>query len=145
MRLTRDEIIGLITAVKEAGYRRFRIQEEGFLLELGEAGGRGLTPLATSTSGKAADVQTIHETREGLVAVTAPMTGTFYRSPAPGEPPFVEIGDKVEPSSTVCIIEVMKLFNSIPAGVAGEVTDINIENEGAVTAGQTCIWIKPAS
>jgi acetyl-CoA carboxylase biotin carboxyl carrier protein len=54
-------------------------------------------------------------------AVRAPMLGTFYRSPAPGEKPFVEVGQTVKADDTICLIEVMKLFNSVQAGVDGEV------------------------
>ena len=53
----------------------------------------------------------------GLVDVTAPMVGTFYRAPAPGEPPFVEVGSPVERDTQVCILEVMKLMSSVVAGV----------------------------
>lgn len=73
------------------------------------------------------------------------MSGTFYRSPAPGEPPFVEVGSRVEVSDVICIIEVMKLFNSIRAGTAGVITEIAVDNEGAVVAGQPVIWIKPSN
>ena len=82
--------------------------------------------------------------REGLVAVSAPMTGTFYRAPSPDAPPFVEAGDTVEATQTVCIVEVMKLFNSIAAGVAGTVVEVCVENESSVAAGQPMIWIEPS-
>jgi acetyl-CoA carboxylase biotin carboxyl carrier protein len=61
---------------------------------------------------------------EGEVAVRAPMLGTFYRSSTPGKPPFIEVGQRVRSEDTVCLIEVMKLFNSIKAGVDGVVTRI---------------------
>src|SRR5215468_2849775 len=61
---------------------------------------------------------------EGELAVRAPMLGTFYRAPAPGAPSFVEVGQRVRADDTVCLIEVMKLFNSIKAGADGVVTQI---------------------
>ena len=79
---------------------------------------------------------------EGLVAVRAPMLGTFYRAPAPGERPFVEVGDKVEPGDTVCLMEVMKLFNSVQAGIAGTVVKIAVENGSMVEHGQALILIE---
>lgn len=82
--------------------------------------------------------------REGLVAVSAPMTGTFYRAPSPDAPSFVEVGDTVEATQTVCIVEVMKLFNSIAAGVAGTVVEVCVDNESPVAAGQPMVWIEPA-
>ena len=69
------------------------------------------------------------------------MLGTFYRSPAPGEPPFVEIGKRVQADDTVCLIEVMKLFSSIKAGVDGVVTRILVENGAMVEFNQMLIVI----
>lgn len=82
------------------------------------------------------------QVREGLVAVRAPMLGTFYRAPSPGEPPFVEVGDKVGGDDTVCLVEVMKLFHSVEAGVAGTVVKIEVENGSMVEHGQVLILIE---
>jgi acetyl-CoA carboxylase biotin carboxyl carrier protein len=60
----------------------------------------------------------------GLVAVRAPLLGTFYRAPKPGAPPFVEVGDPVEEDTVVAIVETMKLMNSVPAGTRGRVAEI---------------------
>lgn len=65
-----------------------------------------------------------HTLAAGDVAIRAPMVGTFYRSPAPGDPPFVEVGQRVGPDATLCLIEVMKLFTSIQAGTDGVVKQI---------------------
>lgn len=62
---------------------------------------------------------------DGTVLVRSGMLGTFYRSPKPGDAPFAEIGDKVEADSVVCIVEVMKLMNSVAAGVSGEITAVH--------------------
>jgi biotin carboxyl carrier protein len=67
----------------------------------------------------------------------------FYRAPAPGEKPFVEVGQRVQADDTVCLIEVMKLFNSIRAGVDGEVVDILADNGGLVEYDQALIFVKP--
>jgi acetyl-CoA carboxylase biotin carboxyl carrier protein len=79
--------------------------------------------------------------RQGEIAVRAPMLGTFYRSPTPGAPPFVEVGQRVKADEVVCIIEVMKLFNSIKAGVDGVVTRIPVENGKLVEYNQTLIVV----
>ncbi|KAB2919008.1 MAG: acetyl-CoA carboxylase biotin carboxyl carrier protein [Hyphomicrobiaceae bacterium] len=77
----------------------------------------------------------------GTVAIRAPMLGTFYRASAPGERPFVEVGQRVRADDTVCLIEVMKLFNSIRAGVDGEVVQILAENGALVEHNQVLIVI----
>ena len=81
----------------------------------------------------------------GAVEVKAPMVGTFYQAPAPGAPPFVEVGGLVTEDDTVCIIEIMKLMNSIRAGCRGRVVEIRVENGAVVEFGQTLMVIEPLS
>jgi acetyl-CoA carboxylase biotin carboxyl carrier protein len=69
--------------------------------------------------------------------------GTFYRSPAPDEAPFVEIGDRISTGQSVCIIEAMKLMNEIEAEFSGQVMEILIQNGSPVEYGQPLIKIKP--
>ncbi len=78
---------------------------------------------------------------EGELAVRAPMLGTFYRAQTPGAPPFVEVGQRVRADDTVCLIEVMKLFNSVKAGVDGVVTQILAENAKLVEYNEVLIVI----
>ncbi len=80
-----------------------------------------------------------------LVAITAPMVGTFYRAPSPDAPPFVSEGDLVEPGQTVCIIEAMKLFNEIQSEVRGRVARILVENAAPVEYGQTLMLVDPSA
>ncbi|HWB44531.1 MAG TPA: acetyl-CoA carboxylase biotin carboxyl carrier protein [Hyphomicrobiaceae bacterium] len=75
--------------------------------------------------------------------VLAPMVGTFYRSPSPGEPPFVEVGSKVNKGDPICIIEVMKLFTTISAEWSGTVKEIGAENGALVEYGQMLFVIGP--
>lgn len=77
------------------------------------------------------------------VEIASPMAGTFYRSPAPGEPAFVKEGDRVTKGQTIGIIEAMKLMNEIEAEASGTVVKITAENGKPVTPGQTLLVIKP--
>jgi len=81
----------------------------------------------------------------GAVLVRAPMVGTFYRAFEPGGKPFVEVGTRVTPDTTICIIEVMKLMNSIPAGASGIVTHILVNDSQLIAADQPLIVIGPAA
>lgn len=81
---------------------------------------------------------------EGVVAIRAPMLGVFYRASAPGEKPFVEVGQRVRADDTVCLIEVMKLFNSLRAGVDGEVIGIPAENGSLIEFDQPLVLIRPS-
>jgi acetyl-CoA carboxylase biotin carboxyl carrier protein len=80
---------------------------------------------------------------DGIVLVRSGILGSFYRSPKPGGPPFVEIGDKVETDSVVCIVEVMKLMNSVAAGVAGEITAVHAQNGDLVEFDQPLFSVRP--
>jgi acetyl-CoA carboxylase biotin carboxyl carrier protein len=80
---------------------------------------------------------------DGSIEVRAPMVGTFYCSPSPADPPFVRLGDLVEPGHPLCLIEVMKLFTTIEATVSGSVTEIAAEDGALVEYGQTLFVITP--
>ena len=79
----------------------------------------------------------------GLVLVRSPMVGTFYRAPEPGAQPFVTVGSRVAPDTTVCIIEVMKLMSSIAAEHGGVITQILVDNGELVDAAQVLMVIDP--
>ncbi len=76
-------------------------------------------------------------------AVESPMVGTFYTSSDPDTPPFVQVGDTVGPDTVVCIIEAMKVFNEVKAGVSGVVERVLIENAQPVEFGQRLFAIRP--
>ena len=84
----------------------------------------------------------LEETGDG-VTIEAPMLGTFYRAPAPGAPPFVDVGSTVEPDTIVCIIEVMKMMNSVHAGVAGTIAEVCVENGEPVEYGARLFRVEP--
>jgi acetyl-CoA carboxylase biotin carboxyl carrier protein len=80
---------------------------------------------------------------EGLVHVTAPLLGTFYVAPEPGAPPFVQVGSAITEDTTVGLIEVMKVFNSVRANVKGTVAQVVAQNGQFVEYGQTLFLVKP--
>ena len=82
--------------------------------------------------------------RSDLIEIIAPMVATFYRSPAPGEAAFVELGAKINVGQTVCILEAMKLMNELESEVSGEVVEILVENGTPVEFGQVLMRVKPA-
>lgn len=98
--------------------------------------GTGAIPVAPADVGSAA-------APDGLTVVTAPNLGTFYRSPKPGAPPYVEIGQKVTPDTEVCLIEVMKLFTPVVAGVYGVVREVCVEDGQMVEFEQPLFYLEP--
>lgn len=79
----------------------------------------------------------------GLIPVTANVTSVFYRRPSPDEPPFVEVGDEVQPESCVCLLEVMKCFRQVTANVHGHIAKILANNGDLVESGTVMFLIKP--
>lgn len=78
-----------------------------------------------------------------LAEIASPLLGIFYRAPKPGEPPFVEIGAKVNEETVIGIVEVMKLMNSVHAGVKGEVVEILAANAALVEFGEVLLRVRP--
>lgn len=78
----------------------------------------------------------------GFERITAPTVGIFWRSPSPGAPPFAEVGQAVDPDTTVAIVEVMKLMNHVKAGVSGRVVESVAQNGKAVEAGDTLFVVE---
>ena len=80
--------------------------------------------------------------RTDLTEITSPMVGTFYRAAAPGEEPFVEVGNKVKVGQTICILEAMKLMNEIESEFDAEIVEILVENGTPVEFGQVLMRVK---
>lgn len=97
------------------------------------------TPADTTTGTTAGSAQPA-----GGLSITSPSVGLFWRSPQPGAPPFVDVGQHVELDDTVCIVEVMKLMHHVKAGVAGTVRAVAVENGDMVEHGQTLFVVEPA-
>ena len=80
---------------------------------------------------------------DNLITIKSPMIGTFYRSPGPGKPHFLEVGDEVTPGKVVCIIEAMKLFNEIESEVKGKIVKILVEDASPVEYDQPLFLVEP--
>ena len=80
--------------------------------------------------------------RSDLTEITSPMVGTFYRAAAPGEEPFVEVGNNVKVGQTICILESMKLMNEIESEFNAEIVEILVENGTPVEFGQVLMRVK---
>ncbi len=96
---------------------------------------------ASATSGEAA-APAADDSK--LQTIKSPVVGTFFASAKPGEPAFVKPGDMVDPDTVVCIVEAMKVFNEIPAGVSGKIVRALVQNEQPVEYNQGLFAIEPA-
>ena len=93
-------------------------------------------------SQKKETIENDDEPKENLSYIQSPMVGTFYRSPAPGKPPFVEIGQKVKKGDTICIIEAMKMMNQVKSEFDGKIVDIKVENGQPVEFNESLVSIE---
>jgi acetyl-CoA carboxylase biotin carboxyl carrier protein len=157
MGLTDDDVREILRIVDESDVDELQIQTEGFSLHVSRRGAplAAAAPLAPPPAPAAPpaaaagpqerdDPTPALDADEDTVLVPSPMLGTFYRGEAPGATPFVEVGSTVGPDSTVCIIEVMKMMNSVAAGVSGTVVEVYAENGALVEYGEPLLRVRPA-
>ena len=166
MSLTRKDIDEIMGLLEGSTFDRLYLEMDGMKLELSRGGsagrgaarakseapapalsesppaqakaapGDGSTPPTTAAPQRDAAA-------EGLVEVKSPLLGVFYRAPKPGEPPFVDVGDRVEEDTVIGITEVMKLMNSARAGIAGEIVQILGTNGEMVEHGEALMLVRP--
>lgn len=160
--LTYDDLVRIVELVKSSEqFSEFRLKVGDIEIELRRRKGRTASPPMSAVPAPSVPAR---ETAEAPIddagsgdepprispswspaslVVRAPMMGTFYTAPEPGAPPFVTIGQRVEPDTTVCIIEVMKLMNSIPARARGVVSQVLVDDGATVEAGTPLIVLDP--
>jgi acetyl-CoA carboxylase biotin carboxyl carrier protein len=134
--LTPEDVSEILRIVDSSQFDEFELETPRLTIRF-RRGEAPVTESAPTPAGASEDAA-------GLVDVSAPMVGTFYRSPGPGEPPFVDVGTAVEESTQVCILEVMKLMSAVVAGSRGVVAEVCRENGTAVAYGDVLFRIRPA-
>lgn len=172
--LTYRDVVDIMKIIDESVCREMHLEIGDFRLDLvkgpagavpgtaatGTAGAgadRAATPAAPPATARTAEAapakkpeppQPAAEPRkplpEGFLEVVTPLAGMFYRAPAPGAPPFVDVGSLVEAGEQVAIVEVMKLMNSIKAPGKGVIREILVANESQVRMGQPLMVLEPA-
>ena len=120
MPLSEDDVREILRLIDESDTAELRVETEAFSLYVRRGDAVAAEP---PMQPEEVDVG-VDGDADGLLTITAPMIGTFYRAEAPGASPFVDLGTHVEPETVVCIIEVMKMMNPIPAGVTGTIVDV---------------------
>jgi acetyl-CoA carboxylase biotin carboxyl carrier protein len=146
--LTYEDVLRIVELVKSTPLSEFRLKVGEIEVHLRRSNGSVLEEKRKTGGPPASPSEETLRTQapsfpDDAILVRAPMVGTFYRAPAPEEAPFVQVGQHVEPGATVCIIEVMKLMNSIAAEARGVVTEILVENGTHVEYGQVLMVIRP--
>src|SRR5262245_52012832 len=157
--MTIEEIRELIKVVNESGIAELEVQRGDNRVRIRRTGRdrhMGFTPVDAQPALSASPPQPAPTTTPPPIAsvaptpppnnellVRSPIVGTFYESSAPGNPPFVRIGETVQPGSVLCIIESMKLMNEIEAEVSGVVTSKLVANGQPVEYGEALFGIRP--
>ena len=158
--LNLQELRELAELVNEYGFTDFEFENENIRIHLSKMSAPQIvqavqpavsaapvavpqtTASVTTTPAEVAPLETQVDSDADLYKITSPIVGTFYRSPSPDKPPYVQEGDKVSESTVVCIVEAMKLMNEIQAETSGEVVKIYVENGQPVEYGQPLFGIK---
>ncbi len=138
-----ERIRGLVELLEETGLGELTVEENGTRITLRQQQVQQVVASAPLAAAAATPSEAAPAAPSGTV-VASPMVGTFYRSPAPGEPAFVEVGSTVEVGQVVCILEAMKLFNEFKSEVAGTVKAILVDDATAVEFGQPLFEIDPS-
>lgn len=150
------EIRELLNAISQTDVAEFSLKSDEFELTVRKGSDQvsSGTPVSTAPqpSPQSSSLET-QPTEESAIApspdqsqweeITSPIVGTFYEAPAPGESPFVKVGDRIQTNQTVCIVEAMKIMNEIEAEVSGQVMEIMVKNGEPVEYGQTLMRVKP--
>ena len=155
MNLDFQELRRLLSLLERRNVNEFEYEDEtrrlrivrGATGRLGPAMDAGVAPpaaAAPTAAAPGASPAASPKDDTSIVFVTSPFVGTFYRSPSPDAPPFVEIGSAVREGQTLCIVEAMKLMNEIEADCAGAVVEILTDNGKSVEFGQKLFKIRKA-
>jgi len=149
MSLTAKDVEEIMKLLESSSFDRLNLEVDGMKIELERSGAPARPRAAPATpdapaAPAAPPVKAAAVLREeGLVEINAPLLGIFYRAPKPGEPPFVDVGSRVDTETVIGIVEVMKLMNSVAAGVTGEIVDIVGANGELVEHGEVLMLVRP--
>jgi acetyl-CoA carboxylase biotin carboxyl carrier protein len=147
MSLSHDDVERLLKLLEASSFDELQLETGGVKLALRRRGAAGPPMPPRQDASQPAPAERSPEPvppveTEGTVIVRAPMLGTFFLAPQPGAAPFVQLGAQVTPDTTIGIIEVMKLMNSIPAGQAGEVVELMARDGDLVEHGQPLLRLR---
>jgi acetyl-CoA carboxylase biotin carboxyl carrier protein len=154
MGLTDDDVREILRIIDESELDELRIDMPGFRLHVRRGGAPPLAPAEPAsppvperevTAPAPQPSEPAAASPNGAATIDAPMLGTFYRASAPGEQPFVDVGSQVDPDTVVCLIEVMKMMNSVKAGVTGTVVEVCATNAELVEYGEPLFRVDPAA
>jgi len=150
--LTARDVAEIVRVLEESSFDTLELEINGMQLRLrrsgagGSAGGSApqttAPPMQQTPPPAAASAVPASAGPVGATSIPAPLLGIFYRAPKPGEPPFVQVGDRVRADSIIGIIEVMKLMNTVRAGHEGEIVEISAANGELVEYGQPLLWLR---
>ena len=154
MSLTAADVAEIMRLVEQSGFDELTLEMEGTRISLRRGGAAGVppataapleapAPLPAVSAPAAAQPAPAAASEPGLQDLKSPLLGTFYRAPKPGAPPFVEVGSQVEEETIVGIIEVMKLMNTVRAGLRGTVAQIVVGDGVLAEYGETLMRVRP--
>ena len=145
MSLTAKDVAEIMRLLEDSSFDSLSLEIDGMKLHLQRSSAKPTMQTAPPAATAPPRLAKKHKppSEPGLCEVPSPLLGFFYRAPRPSEPPFVEVGSHVEEDTVIGIIEVMKLMNTVQAGVKGVVVEILSENGAAVEYGEILLRVRP--
>ena len=149
MTLSNEDVREIIQLLDDLDATELHLRTRGYSLSLRRDGGGWVQAVEVPSSRPVPEPEAPPapsapaDDAAGLVAVLAPMMGTFYRAPRPGASPFVEVGDRVDEDTVIGIVETMKLMNSVHAGTPGRVAQICLDNAAYADQGAVLMRLRP--
>ena len=148
MTVDRKEVEALIRLFERSDWHELRLETDGLKLVLSKdadaaALGSEAAAAAASATEESPEPAPGAAPVDGLVPITAPNLGTFYRAPKPGVAPYVEVGQHIGEATEVCLIEVMKLFTPVRAGISGRIAKACVEDGEMVEFGAPLFLVEP--
>ena len=140
--MTNQEIYDLIACFERSSLQTLRLSRQDFSIELSRGGAAAAAPAAPAAMTAPAAVSAAPREADGE-AITAPLVGTFYAAPAPDQPPFVSVGDRVKKGQTVCLIEAMKMMSEVPPPVTASSKQSSRKTESWRPSVSRCWRYKP--
>jgi len=161
--MTYNELVKLVKLINDSNLAEFKMSEGDFSIAIktdkyARSAGKiiSTTPAVAVAPSSVAEQAVASKTETAVAATTpevqekilleikSPIVGTFYRASSPDKPPYISVGDQVEPGAVVCIIEAMKLFNEIESEISGKIVKIMVDNASPVEYDQVLYLVEPA-
>ncbi len=144
MNINKDELYSLVKSLSEINVSELMVKNENLTIKIKHSSNEHMV-CETASNDESQQIENPQEEIEEIegIIISAPIHGTFYAASGPDDEPFIKVGDRVKKGQTICILEAMKMMNTINIPENGIITSIDVDNEDIVDAGQVLVRYMP--